>query len=350
MRNIRYATGLLLAALLLAVPLRAESGLLITSFNGSGNIAWSHSEDTGFHRVEWASSLTGSWHSTWAQLTGIPANGGVSQASVPMFYRVVWYEGESSSATVTTNMIHYVDATEEMFITNELQCLTSGTDTYYGTFLHAPVVAGSVFIIVGADLFFDTGAGTLTGGQGGGINYGTGAWNVRCLGVPNPGSRISVTYLYLGTAPVLVPEITVVGENLGVSVSGVANYAGLLNHVTVQPSSLTINMGGLVFYDTGTGLLVATGGSSGTINYETGLWRLSISGIITPDLLITASYLAVEYPPDEETTLNTEVTVTGEFQALPGLWGDFVTDTRQPLIADGLRVSRWSKCAVQEWV
>jgi hypothetical protein len=38
------------------------------------------------------------------------------------------------------------------------------------------------------------------------------------------------------------------------------------------------------------------------------------------------------------------------YSALPGLWGDFMTDTRQTLIAGGLRVSRWSKCAVQEWV
>ncbi len=36
--------------------------------------------------------------------------------------------------------------------------------------------------------------------------------------------------------------------------------------------------------------------------------------------------------------------------ALPGLCGDLLTDTRQPLIADCARVSRWCKCAVQEWV
>jgi hypothetical protein len=233
-----------------------------------------------------------------------------------MFYRVVWYEGASSTATVTTNVIYYADETVEMLVTNELHGLTIGTDTYVGTIVHTPVVPGSVFISAGAYVFIDTGAGTLTGEQGGTINYGTGTWVVRFVGQPNPGSRILVTYLYMAPVPVFVPEITVAGENLGVSVSGADNYAGVLANVTVQPGSLTIFMGGLVFYDTGTGLLVATGGSSGTINYETGLWRLRIAGTISPGLPITASYRAVEYPPDEDTAITSKVTVIGEYQGL----------------------------------
>jgi hypothetical protein len=257
-----------------------------------------------------------------------------------MFYRVVWYEGSSSTATVTTNMIYYADETVEMLVTNELHGLTIGTDTYAGALVHTPIVPGSVFISAGSTIFFDNGMGTLTGGNGGNINYGTGAWNVRFVGYPNPGYPISITYLYMATVPVLVPEVTVAGGNLGTSVSAADNYAGVLENVTVQPGSLTIFMGSLVFYDTGTGLLVATGGSSGTINYETGLWRLSIAGTISPGLLITASYRAVEYPPDEDTAITSEVTVMGEYQGLTDSWDRYYGALfHRPVVAGSVTIT-----------
>lgn len=311
---------LLLAASLSALPLRADSDPVIQSFDGSGNLSWSNSAEWGLHRVEWASSLTGPWQSTWSHLTGIPANGGVSQASVPMFYRVVWYEDGLPSHAVTTNMVQFG---YEQIVSNDTYQIGQtglGTAYYSGVLRRTPVIPESVTITMGSCVIIDNGSGLLTMGGvvRGYISYVNGGWYADLSTLPEPGVPIIASYTYTGSEPRLLPELTVAGEPLGESVSGATDYAGVLEHVTVQAGSLTIFAGGLVFYDTGMGLLVATGGSGGNINYDTGLWRLSIAGTLLPDLPMAASYRALDIPPDEGTPASTEVAVVGESLGLTG--------------------------------
>ena len=59
------------AMLFLVAPAFAQTSV-ISSF-ANGRLAWSNSADTGYHRIEWASSLTGSWYKTWQFLKDMPA-------------------------------------------------------------------------------------------------------------------------------------------------------------------------------------------------------------------------------------------------------------------------------------
>jgi len=88
-------------AFLFLVSLGSAQQPQITSF-GNGILTWSNSANSGYHSVEWASSLTGTWSATWQPLVDIPAVPGKTAQNVPMFYRVVWSSTAiASNATVT---------------------------------------------------------------------------------------------------------------------------------------------------------------------------------------------------------------------------------------------------------
>lgn len=68
----------------------------ITSFSRNGEISWDDTNTNGIYRIEWASTLTGEWHSTWSDQSSIWATGGVLSAKVPMFYRVVHWPRQTN--------------------------------------------------------------------------------------------------------------------------------------------------------------------------------------------------------------------------------------------------------------
>ena len=66
--------GWFLLAGMAAYMAAADSNIVITSFPGNGQVTWQGSNYTGY-AVEWASSLSGPWTSTWEQLAWIPGDG-----------------------------------------------------------------------------------------------------------------------------------------------------------------------------------------------------------------------------------------------------------------------------------
>lgn len=72
------------------VILERVAPLVITSFNGNGALTWQDGCDHGYHTVEWASTPTGVWYHSWADLINLAATGGTNTVTVPMFYRVRW--------------------------------------------------------------------------------------------------------------------------------------------------------------------------------------------------------------------------------------------------------------------
>ncbi len=77
-------------------------GLAIESFQSSGRLTFNQPTTTAIYRIEWASSPTGSWTSSWAPLTDLPPSGtGTITVSVPMVYRVVAQEAPADMALVT---------------------------------------------------------------------------------------------------------------------------------------------------------------------------------------------------------------------------------------------------------
>lgn len=91
-------------------------------------------------------------------------------------------------------------------VTNEGLGSTAATDTYNGTLGHHPVIAGSLTINIGGTTFTDQGNNTLTGGNGGTINYGTGAWSAQTVLNPAvPGQTITGTYRYQVSGTVTTP-------------------------------------------------------------------------------------------------------------------------------------------------
>lgn len=62
----------------------------VDSFSVSGEITWLDTYSNGTYQVQWASSPTGGWYSSWSNLTGKVATGGVLRSKVPLLYRVLW--------------------------------------------------------------------------------------------------------------------------------------------------------------------------------------------------------------------------------------------------------------------
>lgn len=90
---------------------------------------------------------------------------------------------------------------------------------------------------------------------------------------------------------------TVSGELLATGDGSTTAFSGVLAHPTLIRGSLTIVVGGYLFNDTagtaaGTVALTVTpaDGSSGTINYNTGVWSLSFPAPIASGTQILAAY------------------------------------------------------------
>ena len=62
----------------------------LLSLTHDGQLIWSNVAVGGYATVEWASTVTGNWQSSWENLVSIPSTGGVMSARVPLFYRVTW--------------------------------------------------------------------------------------------------------------------------------------------------------------------------------------------------------------------------------------------------------------------
>ncbi len=63
---------------------------VITSFSQNGVLSCSNLQAYSVATVEWASSLSGPWHTNWSGLDAVTADAnGAIQVSVPMFYRVL---------------------------------------------------------------------------------------------------------------------------------------------------------------------------------------------------------------------------------------------------------------------
>ena len=78
----------------------------ITSFSRNGEIGWTNSVSNGFCTLEWASSLTGEWYSSWADLSDMPVTNEMMTTNVPMFYRVMW----TSNNVSVLNTSQYIGA------------------------------------------------------------------------------------------------------------------------------------------------------------------------------------------------------------------------------------------------
>ncbi len=61
----------------------------VLSLSQNGLITWSNSTLNVTCRVEWASTVDGPWNASWDSLSNVVVTNGITQRSVPMFYRVV---------------------------------------------------------------------------------------------------------------------------------------------------------------------------------------------------------------------------------------------------------------------
>ena len=80
-----------LCLLLATLPLSAFSEDLFIGSIDNGNVSWNDTLSNGYYQIQWAATLTGSWYSSWAQLSTIRATGqGDRSMPVPMFYRITY--------------------------------------------------------------------------------------------------------------------------------------------------------------------------------------------------------------------------------------------------------------------
>jgi formylglycine-generating enzyme required for sulfatase activity len=84
---------------------------VITSFSQNGVLVCTNLEPGSVASVQWASSLSGPWQTTWAGLEAVTvASNGVIQVSVPMFYRVVGLAYTTNLPPTTTNGMALIPA------------------------------------------------------------------------------------------------------------------------------------------------------------------------------------------------------------------------------------------------
>ena len=93
MKGIQGWCGRLVIALMCSgvAGMSLAGGLVIQSFDSTGQLAFNTLPTATVYRVEWASSPNGPWTNSWAALAAIPhpSTGGIVTCSVPMCYRVV---------------------------------------------------------------------------------------------------------------------------------------------------------------------------------------------------------------------------------------------------------------------
>ena len=74
---------------------------VITAFHGNGDLTWTNSVSNATYRVEWASSLTGTWFRSWQELSHVETHSNTTiSVSVPMFYRVIMLSNPMSADMV----------------------------------------------------------------------------------------------------------------------------------------------------------------------------------------------------------------------------------------------------------
>ena len=79
----------ILLALIAAVRQAAAQMPVITSFSQNGQLVCANLATGSVASVEWASSVSGPWHTNWDGLDAVTVDSnGMIQVSVPMFYRV----------------------------------------------------------------------------------------------------------------------------------------------------------------------------------------------------------------------------------------------------------------------
>lgn len=92
----------------------------------------------------------------------------------------------------------------------------------------------------------------------------------------------------------------VLGEILGTP--GLTDYSGLLASPPIRPGSLRIQVDGKVFRDDGNrlsqnfGQLVTNDGSTGSINYATGRYQISLSSAATTNVVAEYATITNEFP------------------------------------------------------
>jgi formylglycine-generating enzyme len=96
----------ILLALTAGVHQAAAQLPVITSFSQNGLLVCSNLATGSVASVEWASSLSGPWHTNWAGLDAVTvASNSMIQVSVPMFYRVRGVAQVTNSAPTGTALI-----------------------------------------------------------------------------------------------------------------------------------------------------------------------------------------------------------------------------------------------------
>jgi hypothetical protein len=240
----------IIALLLLTSMLYAQE-TEITSFSHQGKIMWSNSASYGFSTVEWASSLTSQWHSSWEDLYSIPVTNETMSADVPMFYRVQWH----------SNRVSIISEDQIIGVSD------GATVTFSGTLSNTVIVKGSILVSDSEvqTLSDPNGDGTLSGGSGGTIDYQTGEISATFSFPSAASNNIVVSYDYYN-----VP-VNLKFESLGTASGTNAVTTGILVKTPVVQRSIYLTADDQSFRDDGTGILVGDG--LGTINYETGeIW------------------------------------------------------------------------------
>ena len=93
-----------------------------------------------------------------------------------------------------------------------------------------------------------------------------------------------------GTPSETETEVPVSNESQGLTTVGGTGYNGQVAKRPVVAGSLTLNVGGYVFNDDGSGVLSGADGISGTITYGTGAWSVDTGSGTGGGLPIRATY------------------------------------------------------------
>ncbi len=211
------------------------------------------------------------------------------------------YSWANFSGTYT--LYNVIDSTEtdieDQVATTENQGVTGATDTYNGTLARRPIVAGSVTINIGGTTFTDQGNSTLTGGQGGTINYGTGQWSARTVGNPPVvGVTITAAYIYLLSGTEVIPGSSITlftvnqqGNLLTFTDNNGVAYSGRVTGANVPSDSRVAGNVRLNFeVKSSTAKIVGTlsgdwsGGTTGTLSNRSLLGTYSAQGGIDVDI------------------------------------------------------------------
>ncbi|XXF80721.1 pentapeptide repeat-containing protein [Myxococcaceae bacterium GXIMD 01537] len=142
--------------------------------------------------------------------------------------------------------------------------------------LHRPVVPGSVEVKAGSTTLQDARtAGVLSAedGSSGSIDYATGAVTVAFAGAPSTGTPATVSYRAQTTGAPLTPDLPFDGRRTRLSFTADRS----IDRVPVVPGTVTVVIGAVTLTDGTPGLLTGTGGSEGTIDYETGAISVALT-------------------------------------------------------------------------